>query len=447
MNRNKFAEFLSGVKGFTLVEILLTLGIMGGVGLLTARLLENYRVVQNKALSDLDIQIKHLEISSLLRSQITCSHGIQDASGKNLLFELSASGVDVGQIIQYSPSPGGSPVPSLNTNRNVRVSPPGEFDLFGGKLRIDRIRLVQNTPNSKIGKVIISYETNLGSQRKRTINRFIHFPFSGEGTSRVCGRSETEDVFCRSKKTFCESLGKNKAMWMDFSEETLTCECIACTRGMFIGVNNELARGCVDIHDFNERKILQKNSNVGIITHEPNSSSAYGYGFQGCPESNQAITSYNPVTKEVTCSSVIKDEQQMNCDPVITEGEEGEEIRSERIPWYQYVGNQLQVYCVDPENFSPGQGCPQANTLCVGQEAVLDNFGVPCKGTIVPQNSSFYIDNSDMSCAPRDDLLIKPELGKFRIIEIKCNQGNHCGQKYDCSGTESSRRYYLPCDN
>lgn len=438
---------LLNFKGFSLVEVLLTMGIMSGVGLLTARLLENYQSIQKKTMSDLDIQIKHLEISALIRSQITCSNGIQDASGNNLLFVLDDSGVDVSQIVQYSPNPGGTPTPSLNTNRNVRISPAGVFDLFGGKLRIDRMRLAPNSPGSKIGRLTISYETNLGGGKRRTLNRFVHFPFSGEGANRVCGRSEAEDMFCKSKKKFCESLGKSKAMWIDFSMETLTCECIACPQGMFIGVNNELARGCVDIQDLNERKILQKNSSVGIITHQPHQGSAFGYGFLGCP-SGQAITSYNPTTKEITCGPVIKDEQQVNCDPVITEGEEGEEIRNERIPWYQYVGNQLQVYCVDPENFSPGAGCPQADTLCSGQGEVLDNYGIPCKGSIAPEHSYFYVDNSDTTCAPRDDLLIKPELGNFRIIEIKCDQGNQCGQKYDCSGSSgNTTKYYLPCDN
>lgn len=208
-------------KGFSLVEILVAVAIVAGVGLMVMKLTENMRGAENRSVGIMDARETLAEIRTILENEKFCRLSLVDPNGQEVTWRKS-------DIDDPSKDPG-LPVElwTGNVEGTKRIRKMFYDGLEQGKTRIHSIRLFMNNTigpedypsgiRTDLGTVRVTYSfqgTNpQGGQRTMSRDFLIYVNFktnsSYESTILGCERD--------SIQTICESLN------MDYNPESQRC--------------------------------------------------------------------------------------------------------------------------------------------------------------------------------------------------------------------------------
>lgn len=202
-----------GQKGFTLIEILVAVGISAGLALLAAKLISDQSLNQNFLRISSDIDKRHAVIQSSIKNTTVCN----DTFSGIILPSTSTAEINIPKIFKSSTSSG--------TGAEVVIafpSTPGTQDYVIESM-ILRNPIAGSTyydMRESVKELVVTYEMKrkyFGDvQVQKPINIFMTMD-PGTGAFRECG-SVLADTKADSQKKMCDALGAVNAEWVEFSD-------------------------------------------------------------------------------------------------------------------------------------------------------------------------------------------------------------------------------------
>lgn len=207
---------LSNAKGFTLVELLVSVAIAGGGALLVAKLLSDQQFNQAKLKLDIEIDKQQAQIQSFLKKPEICN---QTFAGVTLPLTSTGSVNVTGGI--RNPTTVVLPIPSIS---NASWSGTGKQDY-----RVQALRLQNPQTNSgsasvlesvkdSVKEVVVVYELKRPYFSSVLVERKFNMFMTMDpvGLFRECG-SVLGDSNRETLMKMCRALGSDNAEWIEFA--------------------------------------------------------------------------------------------------------------------------------------------------------------------------------------------------------------------------------------